>query len=96
MEIIYEFVRINELHKKHKRVVFFHPDDICEFKRKDGSIMKNCMFLAKLYILTMLANILTNVTRGSDRNIHYVKTGLTTDIEGERALNSMPAMVVIS
>ena len=82
MEIIYEFVRLNELHTKNKRVVFFHPDDICEFKRKDGSIMKNCMFLAKLYILTMLANILTNVTRGSDRNIHYVKTGLTTDIEG--------------
>lgn len=82
MDIIYEFVRANELHKKNKRVIFFHPDDVCEFKRSDGSIMKNCMFLAKLYILTMLSNVLTNVTRGSDRNIHYVKTGLTTDIEG--------------
>lgn len=82
MDIIYEFIRVNEIHKKHKRVVFFHPDDVCEFKRKDGSIMKNCMFMAKLYILTTLANVLTNVTRGADRNIHYVKTGLTTDIEG--------------
>lgn len=82
MEIIYEFVRINEIHKKRKRVVFFHPDDICEFKRKDGSIMKNCMFIAKLYLLTLLTNVLAKVVRGSDRQIHYVKTGLTTDVEG--------------
>ena len=82
MDIIYEFVRINEIHKKNKRVTFFHPNDICEFKRKDGSIMKNCMFMAKLYLLTLLTNILANATRGADRQIHYVKTGLTTDIEG--------------
>lgn len=82
MDIIYEFVKSNELYKKSKRVVFFHPDDVCEFKRADGSIMKNCMFFAKLLILNLLSNILTKVTRGSDRNIHYVKTGLTTDIEG--------------
>lgn len=82
MDILYEFIRVNELNtKKKKRVVFFHPDDVCEFRRKEGSIMKNCMFMAKLYILTMLSNVLTNVTRGADRNIHYVKTGLTTDIE---------------
>ncbi len=82
MDILYEFIRLNEIHKKRKRVVFFHPDDICEFRRKDGSIMKNCMFMAKLYILTLLSNVLANVTRGADRQIHYVKTGLTTDIEG--------------
>ena len=82
MDVIYAFVRSNELWKTGKRVIFFHPDDICEYKREDGSIMKNCMYLAKLYILTMLSNILTNVTRGSDRNIYYVKTGLSTDIEG--------------
>ena len=82
MEIIYEFVRINQIHKKNCRVTFFHPDDVCEFKRKDGSIMKNCMFIAKLYLLTLLTNVLANVTRGGDRQIHYVKTGLTTDVEG--------------
>lgn len=82
IDIIYEFVRVNELHTKSKRVVFFHPDDVCEFRRSDGSIMKNCMFFAKLLILNLLSNIITKVTRGSDRNIHYVKTGLTTDIEG--------------
>lgn len=82
MDIIYEFVRVNEIHKKNKRVTFFHPDDICEFKRKDGSIMKNCMFIAKLYLLTLLTNILAKVTRGTDRQIHYVKTGLSTDVEG--------------
>ena len=82
LDIIYEFVKDNALHRDKKRVVFFHPDDVCEFRRKEGSIMKNCMFLAKLYILTLLSNVITNVTRGADRNIHYVKTGLTTDIEG--------------
>lgn len=82
IDIIYEFVKANELHKKAKRVVFFHPDDICEFRRSEGSIMKNCMFFAKLLILNLLNNIITKVTRGSDRNLHFVKTGLTTDIEG--------------
>ena len=82
MDIIYEFVKANELYKKPKRVVFFHPDDICEFRRADGSIMKNCMFYAKLVILNLLSNILAKVTRGSDRNLYFVKTGLTTDIEG--------------
>ena len=82
MDIIYEFVKANELYKKPKRIVFFHPDDICEFRRSDGSIMKNCMFYAKLVILTLLSNILAKVTRGSDRNLYFVKTGLSTDIEG--------------
>lgn len=82
MDIIYEFVRNNELHTKNKRVTFFHPDDICAFVRKEGSIMKNCMFLAKIYTLVMLSNVIAKVTRGSDRNIYYVKTGLSTDIEG--------------
>lgn len=82
IEIIYEFVKANEMHRKAKRVVFFHPDDVCEFKRTEGSIMKNCMFFAKLLILNLLSNVITKVTRGSDRNLHYVKTGLTTDIEG--------------
>lgn len=86
MDIIYEFVKVNEIHKKNKRVTFFHPDDICDFRRKDGSIMKNAMFMAKLYLLTLLSNILSNVTRGADRQMHYVKTGLTTDVEG--AVNS--------
>ena len=82
MNIIYEFVRINQIHKKNVRVTFFHPDDICEFRKKDGSMMTNCMFLAKLYILDLLTNVLAKVTRGTDRQIHYVKTGLTTDVEG--------------
>lgn len=82
IDIIYEFVRENEIHKKGKRVIFFHPDDICEFKREDGSVMKNAMFMAKLYILTILSNVITNVTRGADRQLYYVKTGLSTDIEG--------------
>lgn len=81
MDIIYQFVRSNMLWNGKHRITFFHPDDICDFTRKDGSIMKNCMFDAKLYILTLLSNVLANVTRGTDRQIHYVKTGLTTGIE---------------
>ena len=82
IDIIYQFVRSNMLWNGKHRITFFHPDDICDFTRKDGSIMKNCMFDAKLYILTLLSNVLANVTRGTDRQIHYVKTGLTTDISG--------------
>jgi hypothetical protein len=82
IDVIYEFVKDNQMHTRGKRITFFHPDDIIEFKREDGSIMKNSMFMAKLFILTTLSNTLTNVTRGADRNLYYVKTGLSTDING--------------
>lgn len=82
INIIYEFVKEHELHTKRKRVVFFHPDEIVEVRREEGSILKNSLFMAKLFILTILSNTIINATRGGDRTTYYVSTGLTTDIEG--------------
>ena len=82
LELIYAFVKENELYRTKKRVVFFKPDELFDINRSDGSIMKNCMFLAKLYILLLLNNIITKVTRGYSKNQYYVKQGLTTDVEG--------------
>jgi hypothetical protein len=82
MDIFYEFLRENSIHRERRDIILLHPDDVIEFKRADGSIMKNAVFFAKLYLLMVINNILTKVRRGSDRTLYYVNNGLSNDIEG--------------
>jgi len=82
MDIFYEFLRDNHIHRVRKDIILLHPDDVIEFKRAEGSLMKNAVFFAKLYLLMVINNILIKVRRGSDRTLYYVDNGLTNDIEG--------------
>lgn len=82
MDMFYEFLRDRDLHKNRHDIIMIHPDDIVEFKRSDGSIMKNAVFFARLYLMMVLNNILTKVRKGSDRTLYYVSNGLSNDIEG--------------
>ena len=82
MDILYEFLRDNHIHRVQKDIIMLHPDDVIEFKRSDGSLMKNAVFFAKLYLLMIINNILIKVRKGSDRTLYYVDNGLSNDIEG--------------
>lgn len=82
MDVFYEFLRDRQIHKEARDIIILHPDDVIEFRRQQGSIMKNALFFLKLYLLLLLSNILTKVRRGSDRTVWYVNTGLSNDIEG--------------
>jgi len=82
MDVFYEFLRDRQIHKEARDIIILHPDDVIEFKRQQGSIMKNALFFLKLYLLLLLSNILTKVRRGSDRTVWYVATGLSNDVEG--------------
>ena len=91
MDIFYEFLRDHELHANRHEIILLHPDDVIEFKRTDGSIMRNSIFFARLYLMLMLNNILTKVRKGSDRTLFYVNPGMSTDIQGAvtEAINSI-------
>jgi len=91
MDIFYEFLRDNAIHRQQRDIILIHPDDIIEFKRADGSIMKNAVFFAKMYLLLLLNNILIKVRRGSDRTMYFVSNGLSNDIEA----SVMDAIVAI-
>src|SRR5690606_13939933 len=82
MDIFYEFLRDNNLHTERRDIILLHPDDVIEFKRTDGSILKNAVFFAKLYLLMVINNILIKVRRGSDRTVFFVDNGLSNDVEG--------------
>jgi len=81
MDVFYEFLRDRQIHKEARDIIILHPDDVIEFRRQQGSIMKNSLFFLKLYLLLLLSNILTKVRRGSDRTVWYVSNGLSNDIE---------------
>lgn len=82
MDIFYEFLRDNNIHTDRRDIILLHPKDVIEFKRPNGSILKNAVFFAKMYLLMIVNNILTKVRRGSDRTVFYVSNGLSNDIEG--------------
>jgi hypothetical protein len=81
MDIIYSFIKENQVHTNKSKVTFIHADDICEFRRSDGSIMKDGMFFCKLYMLILVTNVMAKVTRGTDRYNHYISSGLSADVE---------------
>jgi hypothetical protein len=91
MDVFYEFIRDSNIHRERQDIIILHPDDVIEFKRPDGSILKNATFYAKMYLLMVLNNILTKVRRGSDRTIYYVNTGLTNNVE-QSVMNAIEAI----
>jgi hypothetical protein len=81
MDVLYEFLRDRQIHKEARDIIILHPDDVIEFRRQQGSIMKDALFFLKLYMLLILSNILTKVRKGSDRTVWSVSNGLSNDIE---------------
>jgi len=81
MDVFYEFLRDRQIHKEARDIIILHPDDVIEFRRQQGSIMKNALFFMKLYLLLLLSNILTKVRKGSDRTVWSISNGLSNDIE---------------
>lgn len=81
MDVLYEFLRDRQIHREARDIIILHPDDVIEFRRQQGSIMKNALFFLKLYMLLILSNILTKVRKGSDRTVWTISNGLSNDIE---------------
>jgi len=93
MDEIFEFVQefIIKNTKDKRKVHFIHSDDIVEFSRPDGSIMKYSIIMARLAILLIMNNIMTKVTNGADKTIYYMDMSISTDIAKsvEDSINSI-------
>lgn len=88
-DFVNEFVITNNRNKQ--KVHFIHPDDIVEFARPEGSIMKYAVIMSRLAILLIVSNIIAKVTTGYDKTLYYMNMSLSSDIAQsvEDSINSI-------
>jgi hypothetical protein len=84
---IYTLLKQKYLTDKSIKITYLTPDEVVPFiVDKDGlyghSILSRSLFFAKLYLATLITELMQKVSRGRDKRLIYVETGLDDDIEG--------------
>ena len=86
-EIIFGILKNKQKASKVYSITYLPPESVVMFGDKDSqSILKNILFVGKLYIACLLSNFMQRITQGSEKRLIYVDVGLDTDIPG--AMNS--------
>lgn len=86
-EIIFGILKNKQKASKVYNITYLPPESVVMFGDKDSqSILKNILFVGKLYIACLLSNFMQRITQGSEKRLIYVDVGLDTDIPG--AMNS--------
>ena len=86
-EIIFGILKNKHKASKVYSITYLPPESVIMFGDKDShSILKNILFVGKLYIACLLSNFMQRITQGSEKRLIYVDVGLDTDIPG--AMNS--------
>lgn len=86
--LIYELLKNDYITNKRVRIVFLGPDEVFHFRAEedeDGygiSKLEKVLFTCKLYIATLITNLMMKLSRSSDHRAFYVDTGLSNDVEG--------------
>lgn len=86
--IIYELLKQEYITKKRIRIVYLGPDEVFHFKPEEGedgygvSKLEKVLFTCKIYIATLVTNLMMKLSRSADHRAFYVETGLSKDIEG--------------
>lgn len=83
---LFELLRKDYILEKEVKMTFLEPDQVFHLKLDSTttygkSRLANSVFAAKLYLATMMTNVITKVTRGRDKKVYYVEVGLDDDIE---------------
>ena len=68
-------------------MTFLQPDEVFHFKLDSNdtygiSKYAKSLFSAKIYLATLITNLMQKVSRGRDKRAFYVDTGMDDDIEG--------------
>lgn len=85
-EIIYQLVKKDYLLNKKVKIVYYSPEEVVHYK-PDSEKIYGCSKLSKVYFYAkmLLSNILTTImqkiSRGRDKRVLYVETGLDDDVE---------------
>lgn len=85
--VMYELLKKDYITKKRVRIVYLEPDSVFHFAPEfddDGygiSKLSKILFTCKLYIATLITNLMMKLSRSIDHRAFYIETGLSKDIE---------------
>jgi len=80
--IIYNMLEQHDIlnHSEYVRITYLPPNEVVHFKVGDNtygrSIFENVLFLAKIYLATLLSTLMSKLLRGQDHRLFYVDIGL--------------------
>lgn len=85
-EVIYHLVKKDYLLNKKVKITYFEPNDIKHYKPDSDKVygiskLSKIVFFAKLFLSTLLTESMQKISRGRDKRVIYVETGLDEDLE---------------
>lgn len=85
-EVIYHLVKKDYLINKKVKITYFEPNDIKHYKPESDKVygiskLSKIVFFAKLFLSTLLTESMQKISRGRDKRVIYVETGLDEDLE---------------
>lgn len=86
-EVIYQLIKKDYLLDKKIKIVYYQPDQVKHYKVDSDDVygvskLARIIFFAKIFLATMLTETMQKISRGRDKRVVYVETGLDEDIEG--------------
>lgn len=86
-EVIYHLIKKDYLLDKKIKIVYYQPEQIKHYKADSDDVygtskLARVIFFAKIFLATMLTETMQKISRGRDKRVVYVETGLDEDIEG--------------
>lgn len=81
-EVIFGLLKNDKRMKKVMSVSYIPPEAVITFGKPNDSVLKNVLFLCRLYLACLLSNFMQRIIQGSDKRVIYVDMGLDKDIPG--------------
>lgn len=86
-ELVYQLIKQDYLLDKKVKITYYEPEQVVHYKNDSEDVygiskLSKIMFFAKIFFATMLTEAMQKISRGRDKRVIYVETGLDEDIEG--------------
>ena len=86
--VIYNILKGMVQQTKRVHVIYIPPEYMVHLMpniKKNGygrSVLEKALFAAKLFLATLISELMMKISRGVERRLFYIETGLSEDIEG--------------
>jgi hypothetical protein len=86
-DYLYTLLKEKYITEKSVKITYLTPDEVVHFMTDSDELygqskLSRSLFFAKLYLATLITELMQKISRGRDKRLVYVETGLDDDIEG--------------
>ncbi|QXN67906.1 hypothetical protein FPHOBKDP_00156 [Listeria phage LPJP1] len=86
-DVIYRLVREDYIINKDISITFLEPNQVYHLPLDSTSEygvsrLNNSLFFPKMYLSTLITNLMVKINQGRDRRVYYVESDMDSDIEG--------------